>query len=175
MVSTGAPARKLAIVVIGRQGVGKSSVWNSVTGAVRNRVGAKSLNLCPLTRGPDAMTMSRCQVDMFIIPRSAGDETDDISVLINGHKVRILLVSVRYSQNGLTNIDYLLKNGFDVKAIWLNPGAGEGRYADSLGIANRLLVDGVELSQRDARSRRKQANIAQEIREKILGWTIFNL
>lgn len=168
---------KLAIIVMGRMSAGKSKAWQTLFNK-HNKIhrGWKKLDLGRTQYNKIINVHGSKELDVYLVVRAAKEESLSFEEIFNEKvdlgSVKILFGSVRYSEVGLENIDYLLNKGFNVKVIWLNPGYKVAKaYFDELGMAQRLLTRDIEVTMADGDSPRY---VARQVREKVVGWAWHN-
>lgn len=165
---------KMAILVLGEQNGGKSNVWYALFGAnVKTGKYVRPLDLGKGRSGHTLLVNGSPTVDVFIINSSPEESGKPVAQTLASVNADIVLCSVQYIQAATVTIDYFVKNDYDIKVVWLNPGFNDARrYLDCEGIAHYLMEREAELS---LRSGADNYGIAAEIRQKILGWASYKL
>lgn len=174
---------KLAILMFGEQNSGKSSAWYALFGdKVRTGKHERELILGEFSTNNGNLFDGNVTVPVFLIngsPEESGVTAED---KLSNADPMIVLCSTQYHESATDTLDYFYDNGFEIKVIWINPGANLSAsypYADYLGLANYVLhkcegeitVKPGGAGPKDSRS----IAIAQTVKEKVLGWAAYNL
>lgn len=155
-------SKKLFIAVLGKQGAGKTTTWNTLFDAPPSVRTGKYVRPLDLRAGI---------VDVFLVTGSPEEREQYVGDIIVAPGAKIVLCSVQYCDEGIDTFQYARDHGFEIHTQWLNPGYGDtAMYPDELGFTTGLLNAGHTLSIRDGNGDTKQR--IQEIRDKILGWSL---
>lgn len=158
---------KLVVAVLGNQNSGKSSTWNSLFGAdheggtVRTGKHERHLHLNAAE-----------WVNAFLVSGSAEERQRFIGKILPRQLPDIVLCSMQYREDVIETIDYFAEHRYDMFVVWLNPGFHDDRrYADDLGLVDRLLRRGACVLQRSGKD--DPSTRCRDIRQYVYGWARF--
>jgi hypothetical protein len=153
---------RLVVVVLGNRDSGKSTTWNRLfDSTVRTGKYQRSLYLnCAQS------------VEVFVVSGSPEERGKEVESILPEPLPQIVLCSAQYKDDVLETFKYFFSNGYEVFVQWLNPGHSDsGRYEDTLGLREELLLRGATLQERDGRQ--DPTHRVRELRQFILGWATY--
>lgn len=166
--------KRLAIIVLGKPRSGKSSVWCSLF----NQMGLKSCKTkrLQLTASPGPANHSEW-IEVALIYSSCTETEKKITSRLPRPLPDVVLCSAQYDRYEISTFDFLHQNGYDIRVLWLKPGAPKSGPASVSGdpdfvdltlntYKGNIVVKPGGSGMNDWRSK---AN-AYYIRETILGW-----
>ncbi len=164
-------SKKLAILVLGKQNSGKSSVWKTLFGFHPKMI-----------KNPKYLVLNSKQtIHTELAVKSSSPYESGVSIMKFLSKLNfdpyIVLCSVGYYKKEKETMDYFAtREEYDVYVFWLNPGKRDDvEYEDNLNLVadiHDVDLDNVIKYRNQNENDKKQ--IAKEIRETILNWVIEN-
>ncbi len=170
--------RRLAVIVLGEQNSGKSSVWQALFDkdrlAPRDRNNVYSVSLTEAQLPGDYGRW----IEAALIYSSCTETGKKIQNRLPGPLPDVVLCSAQYNKHEISTFDFFYKHGYDIKVLLLRPGAN----GDSIDLSNTtpnfvdLILEQYEgfLVIRAGGSGRKDSKSQQNahlVREMILGWS----
>lgn len=121
-------ADKLAVIVLGLQNSGKSSVWCSLLDQKRLALwDKKNIRWIDLTNKKQVGNFSQwCQA--AVIYSSCTETGKKIQNRLSTPLPDIVLCSAQYHAQEIPTFDFFHANGYELKVVWLDPGATGAPY-----------------------------------------------
>jgi hypothetical protein len=166
--------KKLAILVLGEQESGKSSVWYSLfEPGIRTGKYLRLLDLGKNDAGKVMLVEGKEKIDVFLINGSPEETGVTVEERLEDVDARVVLCSTQYSHDARQTMDYFIENEYEVSVYWLNPGVSDTRsYFDYEGLAQYLMFTGADVRMCEGA---ESLHTSRKVLEKIFGWASYNL
>ncbi|MCK9255646.1 MAG: hypothetical protein GX793_02620 [Bacteroidales bacterium] len=152
--------RKLVIAILGNQGSGKTTTWETLFGR-KVHTGKNLRNI----------EIQGIKIPVFLINESALERKTKLEYILPEKDPEIVISSFLYHKEVIKNFDYFIKRNYNIYVQWLNPGYNDSNdkalfYND--GIINYLLGHGAVVSVKNAKNNPKYR--VEEIKNYLLSY-----